>query len=162
MNESDLQVCGTLLKDQKLTIAFAESATAGRVTAEFSLLDDAGSFLKGGFACYDVCLKEDALNVPKALIERYTPESAEVTAAIAIGLSKLIAADIHIGITGLTAPGGSETASKPVGTMFIHAIRFGNYFFSDRVVFTGPAKEIVSKTVYHTAKLLIHHMKILN
>jgi nicotinamide mononucleotide (NMN) deamidase PncC len=41
----------------------------------------------------------------------------EVTEAIARGLTTLIPADIHIGITGLPCPGGSETAEKPIGTM---------------------------------------------
>jgi nicotinamide-nucleotide amidase len=46
-----------LLISQKLTLAFAESATAGRASAEFSLACDAGKFLKGGLACYDAALK---------------------------------------------------------------------------------------------------------
>src|SRR5690606_30231277 len=129
---------------------FAESATAGRVTSEFSLIPDSGKFLKGGFICYDACLKQDVLGVPEALISEYTPESAEVTAAIARGLSLLIPADIHIGITGLPAPGGSETPEKPVGTMFIHGIIKGNTtIFSARPVFQGTADEIILQPVHH-------------
>lgn len=38
--------CGRILKDHGLTIAFAESATAGRLASEFSLCADSGGALK--------------------------------------------------------------------------------------------------------------------
>lgn len=151
---TEVASCGDLLIGRELSIAFAESATAGRVTAEFSMMENAGKFLKGGIACYDVCLKESILKVPPALIKQYTPESMEVTAAIASGLSKLIAADIHIGITGLPSPGGSETAEKPVGTMFIYGLHDGKTIFSDRIVFSGNPEEVVLQSVKHTALLI--------
>lgn len=162
MADLDLLACGQLLQEKELSVAFAESATAGRITAEFSLIPDAGKFLKGGFACYDACLKETLLQVPPALIEKYTPESAEVTEAITKGLVRLIPADIHIGITGLTAPGGSETPGKPVGTMFMHGIvQGGTPIFSDRQVFQGTPEEIMIQTVHHTATLLVSYLKIM-
>ena len=79
MLNADIVRCSELLLAKKLTIAFAESATAGRAAAEFSMMPDAGKFLKGAFVCYDACLKEEVLMVPKKLIEEYTPESMEVT-----------------------------------------------------------------------------------
>ena len=152
--------CAALLIERKLTLAFAESATAGRLAAEFSLADNAGKFLKGGIVCYDACLKEDLLNVPPSLISKYTPESVEVTHAITAGLSKVIPANIYIGVTGLTCPGGSETAEKPVGTMFICGMRDQQVMFSERIVFDGSPEEIVIKTVSHTARML--HQYLIN
>lgn len=131
-----------LMIENGLTVAFAESATAGRLSWEFSMVKDAGKFLKGGVVCYDACLKESLLNVNPELIRRYTPESIEVTRAIAIGLQPLIDANIHIGITGLTRPGGSETKEKPVGTMFIYACRDGAEIFSGRYHFPGSHDHI--------------------
>lgn len=151
MND-DLFECCRLLMDRHLSIAFAESATAGRMMAEFSMMPDAGKFLKGGIVCYDACLKEDLLYVPHELIEQHTAESQPVTAAIAVGLQQLIEADIHVGITGLTSPGGSETPEKPVGTMFIHAAGKEGPLFSERVFFTGSPEEIIQQTIIYTAK----------
>ncbi|WP_300601235.1 CinA family protein [Niabella sp.] len=155
MVEAYLMECGKQLKERKLTIAFAESATAGRLTAEFALLPGAGDFLKGGFVCYDASLKERVLNVAAALVERYTPESEAVTEAITRGLVPLIPADIHVGITGLPAPGGSETPEKPVGTMFIYGMKAGVQLFSDRVVFAGSPEAIILQTIIYTAKRII-------
>src|SRR5438270_10903085 len=109
MNDLKLQECGKELKKQKLTIAFAESATAGRLSAEFSLIPDSGDFLIGGLVCYDACLKQDILGVPEELIKKYTPESAEVTSELARRLPSLIKSDIQVAVTGLTTEGGSET-----------------------------------------------------
>lgn len=56
MSDTDLQTvienAATLLINKELTLAFAESATAGRAAAEFSLACNAGKFLKGGLVCY--------------------------------------------------------------------------------------------------------------
>ncbi len=152
MNE--IEEAARLLIENKLTLAFAESATAGRASAEFSLACDAGKFLKGGLVCYDASMKTRLLGVPEQLIEEYTPESMEITEAIARGLRKIIVADIHIGITGLPCPGGSETPEKPVGTMFICALLHGAPWFSERLQLEGSHPQIVVKTVERVALLL--------
>ncbi|KAK6021432.1 competence/damage-inducible protein CinA [Ostertagia ostertagi] len=92
IEERTVATCGQKLIEKGMTIAFAESATGGRMAAEFSLVKDSGKFLKGGFVCYDACLKESVLHVPAKLIEEFTPESTEVTFAITSGLMGLIEA----------------------------------------------------------------------
>lgn len=152
-----IQECSKLLSDKKLTIAFAESATAGRLSAEFALIPDCGQILKGGIVCYDACVKQDILGVPESLVKKHTPESAEVTAEMARRLRNFIKADIYIAITGLTMPGGSETKEKPVGTMFIHALIRGNSV-PVREVFKGTPEEIVMQTVDRAGTLLINEL----
>lgn len=150
--------CGEQLIAAELSLAFAESATAGRLTAEFSLIENAGKFLKGGIACYDACLKESLLKVPPELIEQYTPESMEVTRAITVGLSKVIEADIHIGVTGLPSPGGSETPEKPVGTMFIYGMHEGKTIFAEQMIFGGHPERIILQSVTYAALLLTKYL----
>lgn len=158
-NKNLYEKIGELLIAHDFTIAFAESATAGRLSADFSLIEDAGKFLKGGVVCYDACIKEDMLHVDHELIEKYTPESMEVTEAITYGLSKIIKADIHIGVTGLTCPGGSESESKPVGTMFIYGSFQGAPIFAERIKFDGNKSEIIAATVSHCATLLYEYLQ---
>ena len=155
---SDLLItCSKILLSRQLTIATAESATAGRLAAEFSLIPDCGKTLKGGLVCYDADIKQDILGVSADLVEQYTPESAEVTEDMAIKLPELIEADIHIAITGLTMPGGSETAEKPVGTMFIHVL-IKSRQIRIRKVFKGSPEQIVLQTVDRIAQLLIDEL----
>src|SRR5690349_5487100 len=96
------------LADKKLTIAFVESATAGRLAAEFSMSPQSGTILVGGLVCYDARVKERILGISKELIEKYTPESEEVTKALADKFRNFLDADVHVAVTGLTTPGGSE------------------------------------------------------
>jgi len=154
MLSNNLIQCGRQLLENNLTVVFAESVTAGRICAEFSLLEHAGKFLKGGLVAYDAGLKQDSLHVQKVLIDNFTPESAEVTEAMTMGLRNIVPADIYVSITGLTKAGGSESKTKPVGTIFIHGI-YGDIEIKERVVFEGAPDEIVLQAVDRVA-FLIH------
>lgn len=147
MNDEALLQLGQRLKEQKLTISFAESATGGSLTARMSQLPKAGDFLLGGICCYNACLKESLLKVPTRLIEEYTPESLEVTKAITEAWAKICNADITVGITGLPSPGGSETELKPVGTMFVHGIVKQKEAFSETLLFSGNSRQIIERTL---------------
>lgn len=151
--------CGKLLIQNELTIAFAESATAGRISAEFALIPDAGKFLKGGLVCYDAELKTSLLGVPEEQIRVFTPESAIVTCLITGGLQKLIQADLHVGCTGLTCPGGSETREKPVGTMFLYGIKGDELLFDECIRFMGKPYQVTTQTVNRLAELLQVYLK---
>lgn len=145
--------CGRAIKKRGLTIAFAESATAGRLVAEFSLTPDSGDFLLGALVCYDASLKEEILGIERALIEKFTPESAEVTKALAVSLRNFIKSDIQVAITGLTTSGGSENPDKPVGSIFIH-ILVKDASIAVREVFSGTAEQIVLQAVDLAAKTI--------
>jgi nicotinamide-nucleotide amidase len=158
INEKLINECAAILISKGLSIAFAESATAGRICAEFALAEHAGKFLKGGLNCYDAGLKEQLLGVKPESIKLFSPESALVTRAITEGLASLIPADIHVGCTGLTCAGGSETELKPVGTMFLYGTLKGKPLFNEKIYFEGAPENIISKTVEKTASLLVAHL----
>ncbi|WP_353720453.1 CinA family protein [Dyadobacter sp. 676] len=153
--------CSKALADRQLTVAFVESATAGRLSAEFSMCPESGSILKGGLVCYDASLKENILHVPKEMLRRFTPESAEVTRELADRLQTFIPADLHIAVTGLTCPGGSETPEKPVGTMFIHLFTRGKSV-AVREVFSGSPEEIVLQCIDRTAVLILAEVPVIS
>jgi nicotinamide-nucleotide amidase len=142
------------LADHNLTITFAESATAGSLCAAYAMAPESGKVLKGGIVCYDAVLKENLLRIPPGIIKKYTPESAEVTEQLSRKLKKLIEADIYVGITGLTTPGGSETPEKPVGTIFIHLI-WKDKSIGVREVYRGKPEEIVSQTIDRVARMTL-------
>lgn len=156
--ESKIAECSRMMAEQGLTIAFAESATAGWLCSEFALTEQSGNVLIGGITCYDASLKVSLLKVPQGLIDTYTPESMEVTREMAYCLSNLIKADIYVTVTGLTTSGGSETPDKPVGTMFVYAL-IKDRQASFRKVFNGTCEEIIHQTIRATADLLIDEVK---
>lgn len=149
--------CSKAIAEKGWNIAFAESASAGRMSAEFSMTEDSGKILRGGIVCYEVFVKEQLLNVPHSVIEKHTPESAEVTQILAQQASKIFNSKITVAITGLTAPGGSETVEKPVGTIFIYIIT-PDKKINHREVFNGSPEEIILQAIDKTAELMIENL----
>lgn len=152
--------CSKEIAAKGWNIAFAESVTAGRMSAEFSMTKESGKILRGGIVCYEVFVKEQILNVPHAAIEKYTPESAEVTQILANQASKIFNSKITAAITGLTTPGGSETKEKPVGTIFFHIIT-PEKKISHREVFKGTPEKIVLQAIDKTAELILENLNSL-
>jgi len=146
--------CAKAIAAHGWKIAFVESATAGRMCAEFSLCPNSGDMLHGGISCYEVFIKENILKVPHELIDRYTPESAEVTQSLAEHSRSIFKCDIVVAVTGLTAPGGSETPQKPVGTIFLHILLPGSYI-DHREVFHGSPEQIVMQAIDKAAELIV-------
>lgn len=158
MAESKIAELSRLMAQKGLTIAFAESATAGWLCSEFALTEHSGKVLKGGIVCYDADLKVSLLGVPRELFDKFTPESMEVTRDLAERLDAKIPSDIQVAVTGLTAPGGSETTEKPVGTMFVFAVVKGNAC-SFRKIFSGTREDIIHQTIQAAAEMLIEAVK---
>ena len=153
MAESKIAELSRIMAQKGLTIAFAESATAGWLCSEFALTENSGKVLKGGIVCYDADLKVSLLGVPRELFEKFTPESMEVTQALAERLKAKIPSEIQVAVTGLTAPGGSETPEKPVGTMFVYAL-VKSRPVSFRKIFAGSREDIIHQTIQATAETL--------
>lgn len=145
--------CARLLSEKGLTICFAESATAGKLAYEFSQTDYAGEVFKGGVICYDACLKQDILSVPQHLIDKFSPESPEVTREMALRLGNIIKADLSVAVTGLTKPGGSETPEKPVGTMF-YAVSYSGTVH-ERTLFSAGSPDVIIQLTIEDIALAI-------
>ncbi|MRA45854.1 CinA family protein [Acinetobacter pittii] len=110
--------CCKLLAQEKIKIAFFESASAGYLAYRFSLSPYSGDILIGSLVSYDLRVKENTLHISPELIEKYTPESMQVTVEMIKKGKELLHADLYIACTGLLKKGGSETQEKPVGTFF--------------------------------------------
>ncbi|NQD72070.1 nicotinamide-nucleotide amidohydrolase family protein [Sphingobacterium shayense] len=152
-------VCCKNIADKKLSIAFAESATAGKMAYEFSLTAYSGDILKGGLVCYDACVKEEILGISKELIRKFTPESVEVTREMCLQIKKQMKADITVAITGLTTPGGSESEDKPVGTIF-YSIAFASKVTNQRILLAGTPEEIINSSIAHICHTLINIIEV--
>lgn len=155
MTINSVEQCVAALVEKNLSIAFVESATAGRLASEFALAEQAGKCLLGSLVCYDVCIKENVLKVPQSLIAQFTAESAEVTQVITENVRFFFDADVLVGVTGLISSGGSETVDKPVGTMFMHFI-FPSTTYAYREKFDGTPEQVMLKTIERVADLVLN------
>jgi nicotinamide-nucleotide amidase len=108
-------VAGTLL-ERGLTIATAESCTAGLLAGRLTDRPGSSAYVLGGLVVYSNEAKHALAGVPTELIDRVGAVSAEVATALAAGARERLGADVGVGITGIAGPDGG-TPEKPVGTV---------------------------------------------
>lgn len=134
----------TSLQEKKLKVAFAESMTCGMASENLARYKGTADVFAGSVVCYTPEVKRKALKVPQSVIDQYTCESRQVTEALARNLPRLIKADIHAAITGLASDGGSESKSKPVGTVFF-SIYYKGKMHNKRMRFYGKGTIVREK-----------------
>jgi nicotinamide-nucleotide amidase len=103
---------------RKLTLATAESCTAGALAQVLANAPGAGDNFHGGFVVYTKENKTAALGVPADLIARHSAVSSEVAKAMAKGALEHCPADLAVAITGVAGPEPDEDGN-PVGLVHI-------------------------------------------
>lgn len=107
-----------LLKEKKLTIATAESCTAGYISKRITDIAGASSVFGFGAVTYSNEIKHKILGVSNETLEKYGAVSEQTAREMAAGIRRVSGADIGISVTGIAGP-GSDGTSKPVGLSFV-------------------------------------------
>jgi nicotinamide-nucleotide amidase len=108
-------VVGRLLRERGLTMATAESLTAGLLGGRVTSIAGASDYYLGGVVAYATDAKASQLGVDPALLEAEGPVSEPVAAAMAAGARKAFGADLGLAATGVAGP--TEQSGRPVGTL---------------------------------------------
>jgi len=132
------------LQQNRLSIALAESVTCGLISHQLGTVRGVSDVFRGSIVCYDPAVKISLMKIRPSLIERCTAESQEVTDALARQLTGLIDADVCCAVTGLACEDGSETKTKPVGTVFM-SMYFRRRIYRQRLLFRGTPTQIREK-----------------
>lgn len=106
-----------MLIDNGLTIAAAESLTAGMFMAELGKNGGIGMALQGGAVVYNEHMKVKQLGIDRAYLDKYTVVSKECAEAMAIAVAEKYEADIGVGLTGAAGPEAHD--GSPAGTIWI-------------------------------------------
>ncbi len=106
----------SLLRSSSRTVATAESCTGGLLAGRLTDLAGSSDYVLGGVVVYSNAAKVALAGVDIGLIERVGAVSEEVAEALAEGARASLGADVGVGITGITGPGGGSD-DKPVGTV---------------------------------------------
>lgn len=114
---------GQALRAQHLTLATAESCTAGGIAYAVTMTPGSSLWFDRGFITYANDAKLQVLGVAPAYLRDFGAVSEPVARAMALGALTQSAAQVAVAVTGVAGPdGGSE--AKPVGTVcFAWAIR---------------------------------------
>jgi nicotinamide-nucleotide amidase len=114
---------GQALRAQHLTLATAESCTAGGIAYAVTMTAGSSQWFDRGFITYTNESKIQLLGVAAAYLRDFGAVSEPVARAMALGALAQSAAQVTVAVTGIAGPDGG-TAAKPVGTVcFAWAIR---------------------------------------
>lgn len=105
---------------ENLTLATAESCTAGNVAAAITAIAGSSRFFKGGIIAYSNEVKENLLGVSPATLETHGAVSEETVVEMVKGAMKMLNTDCAVATSGVAGPTGG-TPEKPVGTVWIAA-----------------------------------------
>ncbi|MFE4498475.1 CinA family protein [Rhodococcus sp. NPDC056743] len=153
LTDQDLdELCRQLaavVTERGLTVATAESLTAGNIAAHLGKAPDAGSWFSGGVVAYSRVVKHSLLHVPDGPV--VCEEAARVMAHSA---ATLMGATLAISVTGEAGPDPQE--NEPPGTVWFGVVDHGTCETEKRV-FSGAPEAVVCATVEHAIRVLLRH-----
>ncbi len=145
-----------ILRARELSVATAESVTAGLVAHRLCQIPGASDVVRGGVIAYTNEMKQSMLGVPSHLLENYGAVSAPVAEAMAKGVRERWETDLGVATTGLAGPGGG-TADKPVGLVYV-AVAWDGGIRSSMFNWLGTRTEVQSRAAKHALNLLRLHL----
>lgn len=126
---------GSLLKEHKLTLAVAESASGGLISHMITNVSGSSDYFMGSVVSYDNGVKMKVLGMNWETLEQHGAVSQQCAEEMAQGVRRLLGTDIGLSDTGIAGPSGGN-AEKPVGLFYIGlSSREGT--FCQRHVFSG-------------------------
>lgn len=108
----------SLMKEKKVTAAFAESCTAGLCAKRITDISGASQVFHCGIVSYSNEIKSKVLGVNSDDLDRFGAVSDIVAAQMALGVRNLSGADYGVAVTGMAGP-TSDDPQKEVGLIYI-------------------------------------------
>lgn len=102
-----------------LTMAVAESVTAGHIQALLSLAPGAFGYFQGGVTAYNLGQKAKLLGIDPIHAEEINCVSEKVAKEMAKGVCRLFSSDYGLGITGYVSPDTKNKTGLPIAYLSI-------------------------------------------
>nr|BFD65591.1 CinA family protein [Bdellovibrio sp. HAGR004] len=151
-NDQKLQELIRSLRNQKLTVGFAESCTGGALSAFVTEQAGVSDIFLGSVVSYSNEAKVDLLGVRRDTLMQEGAVSETVARQMAHGVRRQLKTDWSVAITGIAGPTGG-TPSKPVGTVCF-AIAGPGFEDSRKELFSGDRKSIQMASVDYAVSWL--------
>jgi PncC family amidohydrolase len=143
--------------EKGVSIAVAESCTAGLIASKLTALPGSSSYFNGGVVAYQNEIKTKILGVSESIIDEKTEVSVEVVNQMAKSVLEKFDANFAIATTGYAGPAGG-TNKNPIGTVFI-AIASVVGVVVNRFVFLGDRQSVVNQASESALSLLYNEIK---
>jgi nicotinamide-nucleotide amidase len=147
----------SMLQNQNVTLAAAESLTGGMFTEKLISVEGASQVCLGGIISYDANTKQNLLGVSAETIKKKGTVSEACAIEMAANVNKKLGSDIGISFTGVAGPVESE--GKPAGTVFIAVSDRNGNQVSKEFSFQGDRNTIRRRAMLKGFELLLNFLK---
>ncbi|MGV9673783.1 CinA family protein [Nocardia sp. NPDC003482] len=145
-NKDDPARLAELIEAAEVTVAVAESLTAGKLCSALGAAPNSGEWFRGGVVAYATEVKRKVLNMPDV-----PPVCSEAAAALATGVRSLLEADLAVATTGVGGPGPQD--GEPAGSVWFGVATDKGVDTIHRQ-FSGEPEEVLDQTVAFALRLL--------
>ena len=146
------QVVGDLLRERGLTLAVAESCTAGLIARRLTDFSGSSDYFWGGMIVYDDRAKVKLLGVSEETLRQHGAVSEETAREMAEGAWRRSGSLAAIAVTGIAGPAGG-TEAKPVGTVWL-AVRLEKVTVAKRRYYPGTRHMVCAQAAQGGLDLL--------
>ena len=145
----------TSLKQSGMRICCAESCTGGMIAAAITDIAGSSSVFSRGFVTYSNQAKINMLGVKPETLNLYGAVSGQTVSEMASGAitASEDEADFAVAVSGIAGPDGG-TVEKPVGLVYICALKKGDVGQVTRYVFDGDRQSVRTQTVVNALKTI--------
>lgn len=145
-----------LLISQGVSLAAAESCTAGYFSYLLTQTPGSSKVFRGAIVCYSLESKYHFFKIPKTLLKSSQGVSKKVCELLASRVQKLFKSDIGIAIVGFSGPKAKKGIKS--GTTYI-AIAYKKETTSKREVLSGSRSQARTKATSKALNLLYNILK---
>ena len=145
-------VIGKLLRENRYTLATAESCTGGLLGHRITNVPRSSAYFLEGVQVYSNQAKIRLLDVPASLLEEHGAVSPQVASAMAENVRRISGATFGLGITGIAGPGGG-TEEKPVGLVYISLAGMGDTQI-EKNLFLGGRESVKQRSAQKALDML--------
>ena len=157
-NKTFIKTVTLYLIRENISVATAESCTAGMIASALGDIPGVSSIFSEGYVTYSNDAKEKNLGVPHEILLEHGAVSEQTARAMAEGVTKKSGARLGISSTGIAGPDGG-TAEKPVGLVYI-GICFDGETVVRKNLFSGTRADVREKTVLTAFEMIAKIFKI--
>ena len=133
-----------ILREDNLTISFAESLTGGMLSSAITDISGASKVMETSFVTYSNDSKNKNLNVSKNTLDKFGAISENTAFEMAKGIKEKSKADIGVSTTGEAGPNSSETE---VGNVYTCIYFSDDDYYVKHYFFSGDRNKIRRSTV---------------
>lgn len=155
---TEIENVANYLRRRSLTLATAESCTAGLIASQLAEVPGAGGLLECAFVVYSPAAKRSCLGVSDKILRQYNLTSTEVSCAMAKGAAERCSASVIIANTGVADDGGEGVeAGTQCYAWLLRTPGIPTRIYTETRQFSGSRNEVRQMAAEYALQRIQHY-----